>query len=119
LTWRQVSEGDADRAEKTYQDKRLTEDAAIGVCAAAFAALQEGIIDEVAANGTGVDYWIDNRSAVLEVSGIEKGDSSGLATRHKAKTKQMRGGLPFIGGKPGFVFVIAFGSHEAIFSYHK
>jgi hypothetical protein len=118
LQWQSASEGDADKAEKTWQERRLTEDAAVGVCAAVFAALKEGEIYEVTAHGTGADYWLDNRRAVLEVSGLKKGKNSSLVNRHKAKTKQMKQGVPFIGGKPGYVFVVAFGIKEANLSYH-
>ncbi len=62
LTWHGTSEKYADRAEKTYQAPRLTEDGAIGLGASVFAALKEGQITEVALRGTGVDYWIE-RSA--------------------------------------------------------
>ena len=118
LAWQPASEASADKVEKTYQAKRLTEDAAIGVCAAVFAALQEGEIDEVTAHGTGVDYWVDNRRAVLEISGLKGGDRAALTQRHRDKTRQLRNGSLFKAGHPGYVFVVAFGQKEAIFSYH-
>lgn len=118
VAWRPASEAGADKAEKTYQASRVTEDAAIGVCAAAFAALSEGRITEVTLRGTGVDYWVDNRQAVLEISGVEKGPLRELRRRHGAKTNQLKQGSLFKAGYPGYVFVTHFGQRQAIFSYH-
>jgi len=118
VAWQDVSAASADKAEKTYQGNRLTEDAAIGVCAAAFAALGEGRITEVTLHGTGVDYWVDNRRAVLEVSGIDKGSLSDLSARHQLKTNQLEQGSLFKAGCPGYVFVTAFNQRQAIFSFH-
>ncbi len=108
----------ADKVERTYQANRVTEDAAVGLCAAAFAALNEGRITEVTLHGTGVDYWVDNRRAVLEISGIEKGNQRDLANRHRVKTNQLEQGSLFKAGYPGYVFVTHFGHKQAIFSYH-
>jgi hypothetical protein len=119
LTWQASSKTCADKARKTYQPKRLTEDAAIGVCAVAFTALKEGTIDEVTAHGTGVDYWVDDQRAVLEISGIEKGDDAELKKRHKDRTSQLKGGSLFKKIKSGYVFVVAFGRKKAIFSYYN
>jgi hypothetical protein len=118
LAWQSASGLDADKALSTYQGRRLTEDAAIGVCAAAFAALNEGEITEVTQHGTGVDYWVDNRRAVLEVSGIENGSPSALAKRHKNKVGQLQKGSLFKQGTPGYVFVVDFGQKKAILSHH-
>ena len=118
LTWHGTSEKYADRAEKTYQAPRLTEDGAIGLGASVFAALKEGQITEVALRGTGVDYWIDDRRAVLEVSGIENGSSGDLAKRHRAKRNQVGQGSLHKAGFPGYVFVVDFGGKRAIFGYH-
>jgi hypothetical protein len=118
VAWQNASEAGADKAEKAYQGIRLTEDAAIGVCAAAFAALGEGRITEVTLHGTGVDYWVDDRRAVLEVSGIEKGSSSDLTTRHQVKTNQLKQGSLFNAGYPGYVFVTVFSQRQAVFSFH-
>jgi hypothetical protein len=118
LAWQAATKTRADQAKITYQAKRLTEDAAIGVCAAAFATLSEGEIDEVTAHGAGVDYWVDNRRAVLEISGIEAGDSQELSKRHGEKTTQLKKSALFP-GTPGYVFVVAFGYKNAIFSYHN
>jgi hypothetical protein len=118
VAWQNASEDRADKAEKTYQANRVTEDAAIGVCAAALAALGEGRLTEVTLHGTGVDYWVDDRRAVLEVSGIEKGSPLDLTTRHRVKTNQLKQGWLFNAGYPGYVFVTVFSQRQAIFSFH-
>jgi hypothetical protein len=118
LAWGSALEGQADKAEKTYQANRLTEDAAIGVCAATFASLAEGEITEVTLHGTGVDYWVDRRRAVLEVSGIASGDAARLAARHRLKVQQAERGSLFQGGYDAYVFVIHFGGRESILSHH-
>ena len=118
LEWQPASEAGADKAEKTYQASRVTEDAAIGLGAAALAALNEGQITEVTLHGTGVDYWVDNRRAILEISGIQKGDPTDLANRHRAKTTQLQQGSLFKAGYPGYVFVVDFGRKKSIFTYY-
>ena len=117
--WQPSSTADAEKAKKTYQPRRVTEDGAIGLCAATFAALGEGEITEVTAHGTGVDYWVDDRRAVLEISGIEKGAIGALQLLHDEKEKQVRQGSLFKVGYPGYVFVVDFNAKKAIFSYHK
>jgi hypothetical protein len=119
LTWKSATASSADSAEKTYQPRRVTEDAAVGVCAAALAALNEGRITEVTQHGTGVDYWVDHRRAVLEISGLRKGSSSTLAARHGEKKKQLLGGSLHTLGFPGYVFVVSFGDQEAMLTCHK
>jgi hypothetical protein len=119
LAWQRTSEPDADKAKKTYQPIPLTEHAAIGVCAASFAVLQEGEITDVTAHGTGVDYWVDNLRAVLEISGVEKGNVGDLGNRHSEKEKQLKNGSLFQAGNPGYVFVVDFGRKQSILSYHK
>ena len=119
LTWQPATERLADRVERMYQPNRLTEEAAIGMAAASFAALAEGEITEVAQHGTGVDYWIDQRRAVLEISGIRKGSSDSAEARHAEKRRQLQGGSLYALGYPGYVFVVAFGEHEAVLSFHE
>ena len=118
LTWQPSTDRRADKAERMYQPNRLTEDAAIGVAAAALAALMEGEITEVTQHGTGVDYWVDQRRAILEISGIRKGSSDTLEVRHTEKRKQLQRSSLYALGYPGYVFVVAFGGHEAILSFH-
>ena len=118
LTWQGRIEDEARKAEKAYQPRRVTEDAAIGVCAAGFAALKEGRITEVCDHGSSVDFWVDGRRAVLEVSGIEAGGSMELETRHRQKVRQMaRSSLRRL-GYAGYVFVTAFQAQQALFTYH-
>jgi hypothetical protein len=97
----------------------LTEEAAIGLCAAAFAILYEGEITEVTTHETGVDYWVDERRAIVEISGIEKGDAGTLAKRHSEKESQLRNGSLFQAGFPGYVFVVDFGQKQSTLSYHR
>lgn len=119
LTWRPATEANAAQAERSYQANRLTEDAAIGVCAAAFAALAEGAISEVTQHGEGADYWVDDRRAVLEVSGIRKRSSDTLEDRHADKERQLEESSLRRMGYPGYVFVVAFGEKRAIMSYRQ
>jgi len=119
LTWWPATEANAAQAERTYQANRLTEDAAIGVCAAAFAALAEGEITEVTQHGEGVDYWIDDRRAVLEVSGIRTRSTDRLDDRRADKQEQFEGSTLRALGYPGYVFVVAFGEKRAIMSYRQ
>lgn len=119
LTWTTATEEAAGKAEGTYQERRMTEDAAIGVCAASFAVLDEGEITEVTQHGTGVDYWVDDRRAVLEVSGIRTGASADLNARHREKVQQLQSGSLFRSGKPGYVFVVQFGSKSARLDFHR
>ena len=119
LAWGSATEAEADKADNTYQTNRLTEDGSVGVCAATFAALAEGEITEVTLHGTGVDYWVDSRRAVLEVSGIASADPSRLAARHQSKTQQLKQGSLFQAGYDGYVFVVDFGRKETILSYHS
>ncbi len=118
VAWQKASEANAERAKKTYQSLPLTEDAAIGLCAAVFAVLHEGEISDVTAHGTGVDYWVDGLRAVLEISGLEKGNSGSLGKRHSRKEKQLRSGSLFQAGNPGYVFVVDFGHKNSILTYH-
>ncbi len=118
LTWRSTTTQNAARAEKSYQDERVTEDGAVGVCAAAFAALAEGEITEVTHHGTGVDYWVGQRRAVLEVSGIRARSSDTLNSRHAEKKRQLLQGSLHQMGFPGYVFVVSFGDKKAKTSYH-
>lgn len=118
LEWRAATEGKANQVLRTHQANRVTEDAAIGACAAVFAALAEGEITEVTQHGTGVDYWLDQRRAVLEISGLRTGDDTALQQRHAAKRQQLLGGSLRRLGYPGYVFVVTFGGHQALISYH-
>jgi hypothetical protein len=119
LAWQNTSEAIADKAENTYQPRRLTEDAAIGLCAVAFAILHEGEITEVTTQETGVDYWVDDRRAVVEISGIEKGNVGSLVKRHSEKEKQLRSGSSYQAGFPGYVFVVDFGQKKSTLSHHR
>lgn len=118
LTWQPSTEHEARKAEKAYQARRVTEDGAIGVCAAGFAALQEGRITEVCDHGSSVDFWVDGTRAVLEVSGLDVGGAPGLAARHRQKVRQA--GRSSLGklGFPGYVFVVAFQVRQALLTYH-
>jgi hypothetical protein len=117
LEWKPFSESEANKAEKSFDRLRVTENAAIGACAASFAALAEGEITEVTQRGTGVDYWVDNKRAMLEISGIEDGTRADSSGRHAAKTNQLKRGKLFTLGFPGYVYVMNFGLREAILSY--
>jgi len=119
LAWQNASEAIADKAEKSYQPRRLTEEAAIGLCAVAFAVLHEGEITEVSAHETGVDYWVDDRRAVVEVSGIEKASAGTLGRRHSEKEQQLRNGALFQAGFPGYVFVVDFGQKKSRLSHYR
>ncbi len=118
VAWQEVSEASAVKAQSTYQPRRLTEDAAIGLGASALAVLAEGEITDVTAHGTGVDYWVDGLRAVLEISGIETGNSGALGKRHSEKEKQLRSGSLFQAGFPGYVFVVDFVRKKSILSYY-
>ena len=118
LAWQAATESKASQVARTHQANRLTEDAAIGACAAVFAALAEGEITEVTQHGTGVDYWVDQRRAVVEISGLRTGDHTALQQRHSEKQSQLLGSSLRRLGYPGYVFVVAFGGHEAVISYH-
>ena len=121
LTWLPTTQQAAAKAERTHQARRVTEDAAIGVCAASFAALREGQIAEVTQEGTAVDYWVDvhvDERAVLEVSGIRAGGAADLVRRHLEKVQQLKGSRLYELGYAGYVFVILFSRREAAFTYH-
>ena len=118
VAWQKASEASAEKAKKTSQSNPLTEDAAVGLCAVAFAVLREGEITDVTAHGSGVDYWLDDLRAVLEISGIQKGNAGALGRRHARKEKQLRNGSLFQAGNPGYVFVVDFGRKKSILSYH-
>jgi hypothetical protein len=122
LSWQRDTSTQADKAENTYQERVITENAAIGVCAAVFAALQEGEITEVTQHGSGVDYWVGRspHRAILEASGTNAGNPRGLTQLHQTKVTQLTSsrlssGLPHF---PGYVYVLDFGLGEANFSYH-
>ena len=120
LEWHLATERRAAQAEQTYQPNRITEDGAIGLCATVFAALDEGEITEVAQVGSGVDCWVDDRRAVLEVSGIGPGSATSLAHRHSSKIRQLRRSTVHERReKPGYVFVMHFGQRQARLSYHE
>jgi hypothetical protein len=118
LRWSSATAQKAGYVVATYQDERVTEDAAIGLCAASFALLSEGRITEVTQRGQGVDYWVDDRRAVLEVSGLREGSSSDLQRRHHQKKGQLASSSLCRNGKGGYVFVVLFSGREAQFSYH-
>ncbi len=119
LAWADDTEQAAEQAERTYQEHRLTEEGAAGVCAACLAILSEGEITEVTKRGSGVDYWVDGRRAVLEISGLREGTDADLALRHEEKGDQLRNGSLYRRGVPGYVFVVLFARGRAHFSYHR
>ncbi len=119
FNWSLANEADADRVENTLQAQPLTEFASIGLCCAAFSCLNEGEITEVTKRGDGVDYWIDDRRAVLEVSGLDAGSSGDLSRLHHRKENQLKGSGLFKLGYPGYVYVIVFQVRSSIFSYHS
>ncbi len=90
LEWTTHTASDADKAERTFGDARLTEDAAIGACAAVLAMLTEGTMTEVTQRGSGVDYWIDKKRASLEISGIKNGSKVQSNSRHQSKIDQLK-----------------------------
>ena len=117
MTWQPSTESRAIRAERTHQANRLTEDAAIGVCAATFAALAEGEITEVTMHGTGVDYWVDKRRGVVEISGLRKGDVVDLQQRHAEKRNQLLQSSLRKLGYAGYIFAVSFQAREALLTY--
>lgn len=119
LSWSLASEADADRVEKTLQAQPLTEFASIGLCCAAFSCLNEGEITEVTKRGDGIDYWIDDRRAMLEVSGLDAGSSGDLSRLHRSKESQVKDSGLFKLGYPGYVYAIVFQIRSSIFSYHS
>ena len=62
---------------------------------------------------------MDNKRAILEVSGIENGTKAESNGRHVAKINQMKRGTLFALGFPGYVFVMNFGLRDAILSYSR
>ena len=70
--WQAATEGEAAQITTTHQANRVTEDAAIGACAAVFAALAEGEITEVTEHGTGVDYWVDSAAPFWKSGGFSR-----------------------------------------------
>ncbi|MFB0536828.1 MAG: hypothetical protein ACETWR_17820 [Anaerolineae bacterium] len=117
--WSLANEADADRIENTLQAQPLTEFASIGLCCATFNCLNEGEITEVTKRGDGIDYWIDDRRAVLEVSGLGPGSSGDLSRLHHRKESQLKDSGLFKLGYPGYVYVIVFQIRSSIFSYHS
>jgi len=91
--------------------------AAIGVCAASLAVLREGSITEVTQRGSRIDYWLDDQRAILEVSGMWKGEASDIEARHREKARQLRASGLFRQGKPGYVFVVLFEGRVAHISH--
>jgi len=118
LVWQAATDSRADQVARTYPAICVTEDAAIGACAAVFAAFAEREITEVTQHGTGVDYWVDQRRAVVEISGLRTGDGTALQQRYAAKQHQLLGSSLRRLGYPGYVFVVTFGGHQAFISYH-
>jgi hypothetical protein len=118
LAWNRRAQEEGERVGQTFQELLLTEMAAVGVCAAALAALGEGAITEVTQHGSGVDYWVDDRRATLEVSGVKDGAAEGLDRRHREKIRQLMTSSLFAMGNPGYVFVVLFAQKGARFSYH-
>jgi len=119
LRWGTELDDAARKAERTHPDTVITEWGAVGASAASFAALNEGEITEVTQFGTRVDYWVDDRRALLELSGIRRGEPSDLANRHRQKADQLQSSVLFKRGKPGYVFVILFSGKSALFTYWR
>jgi hypothetical protein len=117
--WSLADELDADRIENTLQNQPLTEFASIGLCCAAFSCFNEGELTEVTKRGDGIDYWIDDRRAVLEVSGLDAGSARDLSRLYHRKESQLKGSGLFKLGYPGYVYVIVFQIRSSIFSYHS
>jgi hypothetical protein len=117
ILWTEDTERDSRKAMATFQPNRLTEDAAIGLGGAAFAALGEGHITEVTQHGDGVDYWIDDRRAALEVSGLRSGGEAELTQRRREKLKQLVSSTLADIGVPGYVFVVLFSQGKATLDY--
>ena len=119
IVWTDETEAQARKAERSYGQREVTENGAIGICGVAFSALSEGLITEVTLHGDGVDYWVDDRRAVLEVSGIHSGRPADLARRVRVKTGQLMNSHLFQQRrKPGYVFVVLFEHSIAAFRYY-
>jgi hypothetical protein len=100
LSWHGLGD-DLERCIRTYQGPVITEFAALGM--ACVLVNQAGLtISEVCRRGEVVDYWLNGRQFLLEVSGEVDGT---LPLLCKKKAKQLQKN-PF--GKSGFVCVTVF-----------
>ena len=92
---------------------------ACGIAALLVDSMTEYTIIERSQKGPGFDYWLGKKGtntplfqekARLEVSGIRKGESSGIEARVRQKEKQI---TPSDGSLPGIIVVVEFSSPRA------
>ena len=120
VAWAAGTEIEADRLTRTLQSPVITEFAAVALLCIVFPHVEPGVVTGVTKRGQGVDYWLDGRRAVVEVSGEVAGDISRLEALHARKKEQLaRSMLRASGQRPGFVFVVCFEAQRAILSYHR
>ena len=98
---------DFERCLNTYQGPVLMEFAGMGLACIAVHGLAELEITEVTMRGQRADYWLGDRSLLLEVSARQDGDLDRL---FQEKSRQLLAN-PF--GKSGYVFAAHFGRLKA------
>lgn len=98
---------DFDQCVNTYQEPVLTEFAALAVACILVRCRAQLDITEVTRRGEKADYWLGDRSLLLEVSGQTDGD---VETLLQDKLKQLRAN-PY--RKNGYVCVASFSERQA------
>ncbi|MBI1923193.1 hypothetical protein HYR99_02970 [Candidatus Poribacteria bacterium] len=112
--WRKETELRADRQKRTFQQKRLVEDGAIGIACILFPKVVYLSGLEATNFGDRGDYWINRRQYMVEISGTER--ASEFRRRHRQKIRQMLSN-PY--QKDGYVVVCDFFSQRILFSFHR
>lgn len=101
---------EADRVPDSHHDRRITEDAAIGLAICALQAFKTGSrVTRVAQIGKRCDYYLnDSNAEMIEVSG-SNAKTAAISTRAKAKSKQAKAS----GAKVAWYYVCNFATQKA------
>ncbi|MBI1927461.1 hypothetical protein HYR99_24875 [Candidatus Poribacteria bacterium] len=112
--WHKETELRAARQKKTFQQKRLVEDGAIGIACILFSNVVNLSGLEATDLGDRGDYWINSGQYLVEISGTERG--SEFRRRHRQKIKQL---LDNPHKRDGYVVVCDFSRQRILFSFHR
>jgi hypothetical protein len=112
LSWEGLSD-DFTRCLATYQEIRITEFAALGLCCVLLSEATNHEITEVTRRGEKADYWLGDKEMLVEVSGQTSGDLDAL---REEKQQQL---LENPHNRSGFVCVCNFQSRRAYLWFYS
>jgi hypothetical protein len=113
IGWKADTFPNSQRLFQTIQREVIVEYSAVAVAFLLVTEITNCRITEVTLRGDKADYFLNNRQAMLEISGTENAKS--IKSRHKQKCEQLLANPYQIGG---YVVVCCFANQLAHFSYH-